>query len=88
MAFNIKTDEKKYCTLPSKGIMSACSKRYITVTLLAQEKAPPNMRCLDVFIVQGTRVNEGFTSEEITEDFLKKATTVDEVTLPIVYVAG
>ena len=46
------------------------------------------MRCLDVFIVQGTRVNEGFTSEEITEDFLKKATTVDEVTLPIVYVAG
>ena len=38
-------------------------------------------------IVQATRVSEGFSCNKITEDFLKKAGAMDEVVLPIVYVA-
>lgn len=87
IAFNIETNKKKYHTQPIKGIMPPFSKFYIVVTLRAQEKAPPNMQCLDTFIVQSSRVSEDFTSLEITRDFLKKAKEVTEVILPITYVA-
>ena len=83
LAFFVKTDQNKYCAKPNKGIMSPCSRCYITIKSQAQEKAP---MCLDMIIVQGTRVTQDFTSDKITEDFLKHATAVDEVTLPIVYV--
>lgn len=83
IAFNIKADQNKYCAQPGKGIMSPCSRCYITITSQAQEKVP---LCLDIFVVQGIRVTRDFTSEQITEDFLKSATGVDEVILPIVYV--
>lgn len=83
LAFFVKTDQNKYCANPNKGIMSPCSRCYITIKSQAQEKAP---MCLDMIIVQGTRVTQDFTSDKITEDFLKHATAVDEVTLPIVYV--
>ncbi|KAM0880225.1 hypothetical protein ACQ4PT_033729 [Festuca glaucescens] len=86
VAFNIRTN-RKYCPRPSKGIILPFSKSYITVTLLAQEKAPPNMQCLDKFIVQSKRVSGDFTAQEITQEFLEKATSVDEVILPISYIA-
>ena len=87
IAFNINTDENKYQAQPKRGILPPCSKCYITLTLRARDEAPPGMKCLDMAIVQATRVPEGFMSEEISEDFLKKASSVDELTLPIVYVA-
>ncbi|KAM0857197.1 hypothetical protein ACQ4PT_048628 [Festuca glaucescens] len=87
IAFNIKVNRKKYRVQPNKGILPPCSKCYITVTLQAQEEAPPGMKCLDMAIIQATRVHAGFTCDEISEDFLKKASSVDEVALPIVYVA-
>ena len=73
--------------------MPACSKRYVSVTLRAQEEAPPNMQCLDMLLVQSVNLSKELASssdEEITEDFFEKVMTekvVDVVTRPIVYVA-
>lgn len=83
IAFSIETDRNKYLAVPNRGILPLGSKCYITLTLLA----PPNMECHDMAIVEATRVAEGFTSDKITPDFLKKVSSVDVVTLPIVYVA-
>jgi hypothetical protein len=90
IAFNIKTDQNKYSIQPNKGTLPPCSRRYITLTSSrAQEMPPlPNMQCFDIFVVQCTRVSKDFTPEDITEDFLTKARAVmDEITLPIVYIA-
>ncbi|CAL4991853.1 unnamed protein product [Urochloa decumbens] len=91
IAFNIKTNNQtKYCTEPNKGIMPPCSKCYVCVTLQAQEEAPPNMQCNDMFTVQSVNVSDDMDSDDITEDFFKRAMVekvVDVVKLPIVYVA-
>ncbi|XP_020196400.1 cysteine-rich receptor-like protein kinase 44 isoform X2 [Aegilops tauschii subsp. strangulata] len=52
------------------------------------EKVPPKMTCHDKAIVQATRVSKGFTSDKITQDFLKKSSAVDVAELPIVYVTS
>ncbi|KAJ1276107.1 hypothetical protein BS78_05G188700 [Paspalum vaginatum] len=89
IAFDIKTNHM-YRTRPSKGVMKPCSKRYISVTLIAQEAAPQNMQSNDVFVVQtASTVSKDMTSDEITEDFFRNAMAkkvVDVVKLPIVYV--
>lgn len=87
IAFNINMHPNKYQAQPNLGILPPCSKCYIILTLRAQNEAPRNMTCHDMAIVQSTIVPEGFTSDKITQDFLKKASSVNEVTLPIVYVA-
>ncbi|CAD6270452.1 unnamed protein product [Miscanthus lutarioriparius] len=71
IAFNIKINRTKYRAQPSKGMMRPCSKRYITVTLLAQEEAL--VQCNDMFIVLGANVNKDLKSDEITEDLFKEA---------------
>ena len=89
IAFNIMTNETRYYAEPNKGIMPPCSKRYISVTLRAQEAAPSDMQCHDVFLVQSVDVSNELTSDEITEDFFGKVMmekVVDVVELPIVYV--
>jgi len=90
-AFTIKTNHTKYRTQPSKGVMPPCSKRYISVTMVAQDEAPQNMQCNDMFLVQTACVGEDLTSDEmITEDLFEAAKlekVVDVVKLPIVYVA-
>jgi hypothetical protein len=87
IAFNINTGINKYLAQPNKGILAPCSKCYITITLLAQEEAPPNMQCHDVLVLQSKKVNEHFTSEEIIQDLFVQASIVDEVILPIVYIS-
>ncbi|KAJ1268755.1 hypothetical protein BS78_07G159200 [Paspalum vaginatum] len=84
IAFSIEINPNKYRTHPYKGIMPPCTMCYITITSPAQEKAPLLCR-EDVFIVQSTRVNQDFTAEQITEDFLAAAVD-DELILPIVFV--
>ena len=69
--------------------MPPCSKRYVSVTLRAQEEAPPNMQCHDMLLVQSVNVSEGLTSDNVTEDFFKQVMVekvVDVVKLPIVYI--
>jgi len=83
IAFSINTDRNKYLAVPNSGILPLGSKCYIALTL----RAPPNTECHDMAIVEATRVAKGFTSDEITPGFLKKASSVDVVKLPIVYVA-
>ncbi|CAM0958901.1 unnamed protein product [Alopecurus aequalis] len=63
VAFHVITNQAKYSTQPTKGIMAPCSKRYISVTLRVEGEAPPNMQCNDMLLVQSSRVNEGHTSE-------------------------
>lgn len=66
-------------------MMRPCSKRYIAVTLLAQEEAL--VQGNDMFIVLGANVNKDLKSDEITEDLFKEAMkgkVVDVVKLPIV----
>nr|QXO36665.1 cysteine-rich receptor-like kinase [Triticum aestivum] len=87
IAFTINIDVNKYCAQPSKGILAPCSKCYITITLRPQEEAPLNMQCVDVLVMQGIRVSEHFTSDEITQDIHANAGAVDEVILPIAYIA-
>ena len=86
IAFNISIDPNKYRAKPNKGILAPWSNYYIILTLRAQTKAPPNMVCHDMAVLQSTRVPEGFTSEEISQDFLKEARAVDVEMLRIVYV--
>ncbi|XP_066356732.1 cysteine-rich receptor-like protein kinase 44 isoform X2 [Miscanthus floridulus] len=89
IAFNIKTNRTKYYAEPNIGIMPPCSKRYISVTLRAQEAAPTNMQCHDMLLVQSVNVSEGLPSDNVTEDFFKQVMVekvVDAVKLPIVYI--
>lgn len=44
------------------------------------------MQCFDMLSVQGVRVSDHFTSDEITQDFLENVSAMDEVILPIAYV--
>ncbi|CAM0958593.1 unnamed protein product [Alopecurus aequalis] len=88
IAFIIKTNKMKYIARPSNGTMPPYSNRHITLTLRAQEKEPPYMRCQDMVIVQSTRLGMD-SGDEITDEFFEKAVpsmVVDEVKLPIVYV--
>ncbi|KAJ1272749.1 hypothetical protein BS78_06G226600 [Paspalum vaginatum] len=90
VAFDIKADQTKYCARPSRGTLPPCSRCYVTVTLRAQEKAPPNMQCHDVLVVRGTRVSQGSTPDHVAADLFQVSeegtAAVDEVTLPIVFV--
>ncbi|XP_020196399.1 cysteine-rich receptor-like protein kinase 44 isoform X1 [Aegilops tauschii subsp. strangulata] len=88
VAFNINTDPNKCRAQPNRGILAPLSNCYIILTLQAQEKVPPKMTCHDKAIVQATRVSKGFTSDKITQDFLKKSSAVDVAELPIVYVTS
>lgn len=48
IAFNILINKNKYSVRPSQGSILPCSRRYVVVTLSAQEAAPPYMRCVRV----------------------------------------
>ncbi|XBI42706.1 hypothetical protein VPH35_107560 [Triticum aestivum] len=87
IAFNIKTNKRKYCAQPNTGVMAPCSKRYVSVTLKAQVEAPLRMQCDDMFVVQSARVNEDLKFDKIPDEFLDEG-KVDTVKLPIVYVGA
>lgn len=83
VAFRVITNQAKYLTHPTKGILAPCSKRYVTVTLRAQDAAPPNMRCDDMFLVQNAPVSDG-----VAEDEAMAGPAAGMVRLPIVYVGA
>ncbi|XP_062201772.1 cysteine-rich receptor-like protein kinase 44 [Phragmites australis] len=90
IAFNTKMNREKYYAQPDKGTVPPWSKRYIIVTMRAQENTPPDMQCNDMFLVQSRRLSkEDLTPDNIAEHFTRlmgKAVVVDEEKLPIVYV--
>ena len=88
IAFNIKINQHKYRVRPSQGTMPPCSRRYVVVTLSAQEAAPPCMRCEDMLLVQSIGVSQDLGEIKYQELFETAMANqvVDVVKLPIAYV--
>jgi hypothetical protein len=90
IAFYTNTNKLKYQAQPEKGIMPPCSKLFIILTMRAQEHAPPDMQCNDVFLVHSTTMS----TEDLMDDTIIKRfgnmtlmdKVADEERLPIVYV--
>ena len=88
IAFNIEINPNKYCARPSQGTMPPCSRRYVVVTLSAQEAAPQYMRCEDMLLVQSTSITQDLGEINYQElfDVARADKVVDVVHLPIAYV--
>ncbi|KAF7005729.1 hypothetical protein CFC21_020833 [Triticum aestivum] len=88
IAFNIEINPNKYRARPSQGTMPPCSRRYVVVTLSAQEAVPPYMRCEDMLLVQSTNITQDLGEMNYQKLFETAMTNkgVDVVQLPIVYV--
>ena len=88
IAFNIEINPNKYSVRPSQGTMPPCSRRYVVVTLSAQEAAPPCMRCEDMLLVQSIGVSQDLGEIKYQELFETAMANqvVDVVKLPIAYV--
>ena len=91
VTFAVKANQSKYRTVPGRGVMPPCSKRYVVATLQAAQGSPPaaSMECDDLFIVRSVTVvtSDGGSSsmaDNVAEDCLEKGMggTVDEVRLP------
>lgn len=65
--FRVKANQSKYFTRPDKGVMPPWSKRYVVATARAQEHAPPDMQCIDMFVVQSTTAPDVITPSSSTE---------------------
>jgi len=94
VAFTALANQSRYRTVPGRGVMPPWSKLYVVATLQAQGSPPANMRCDDLFVVQSAMVigrREG--SAAIVDDDVVEGLenmmgeAVEEVRLPIVYVA-
>ena len=88
IAFNIEINPNKYSVRPSQGTMPPCSRRYVVVTLSAQEAAPPYMRCEDMLLVQSANITQDLGEMNYQKLFEAAMANkgVDVVKLPIVYV--
>lgn len=87
IAFNIQaTSPLKYHIEPKKGIILPRSKYSVKITLESQEKAPRSMKYAYAFILQSTKVTDGFVVEDITAEIYNERTgnVVDEVNLDVV----
>lgn len=93
VAFNIKTvSELNYLAQPNKGIVLPQSKNIVKITLQTTQGRTTlrSMPRANEFIVQSTKVVDGLTDEEITEDMFndEAGRVVDEVNLTVVYDDG
>lgn len=92
IAFDVKINPSKYRVQPSRGTMPPCSRCYIVVTMEAQAKAPPNMWCPEMLLVQSTGITQQQASDLDGIDYHELFDTamaervLDVVKLPIVYV--
>ncbi|GMI80553.1 hypothetical protein like AT4G00170 [Hibiscus trionum] len=66
------TNPNKYGVIPNLGILKPNSICDITATMLAQSVAPPDLRCKDMFQIQGTMVHRGTAEEDITSNTFSK----------------
>ncbi|XP_031736065.1 vesicle-associated protein 2-1-like [Cucumis sativus] len=57
VAFKVKTTNvQKYYVRPNLGIINPLSNCEVTITMQAQQMAPPDMKCKDKFLIQSTIV--------------------------------
>ncbi|KAK2379347.1 vesicle-associated protein 1-2 [Trifolium repens] len=90
MAFRVNTtNPKKYNIMPNIGDVKPRSSCDIKVIMQAQEEAPPNLQCKDLFVIQTIFVKPGATTKDITPKMFEKNSgyKVIELTLQVVYVA-
>ncbi|WJX49395.1 hypothetical protein P8452_35836 [Trifolium repens] len=90
MAFRVNTtNPKKYNIMPNIGDVKPRSSCDIKVIMQAQEEAPPNLQCKDLFVIQTIFVKPGATTKDITPKMFKNKSgyEVDECKLRVVYVA-
>ncbi|XAR54701.1 hypothetical protein NMG60_11029958 [Bertholletia excelsa] len=67
VAFKVKTTSpKKYCVQPNTGIVKPNSSADFIIKMEAQKLAPPDMICLDKFLVQRRVVPAGTAAKDIT----------------------
>ncbi|GAU25694.1 hypothetical protein TSUD_266210, partial [Trifolium subterraneum] len=89
VAFKVKTtNPKKYFVRPNIGVVLPRSTCDITVTMQGQKEAPPNMQCIDKFLIQSVVANPGATTKDITPKMFKKefGDEVEECKFKVVYV--
>ncbi|CAN6548159.1 unnamed protein product [Malus baccata var. baccata] len=73
VAFKVKTTSpKKYCVRPNAGIVKPNTTCDFTVTMQAQNVAPPDLLCKDKFLIQSTVIPFGTTEQEITSQMFSK----------------
>ncbi|XP_058082276.1 vesicle-associated protein 2-2-like isoform X2 [Magnolia sinica] len=73
VAFKVKTTSpKKYSVRPNTGIVLPKSTCDFTVTMQAQQAAPPDIQCRDKFLIQSMVVPFGTTVEDITSSLFTK----------------
>ncbi|XP_038708762.1 vesicle-associated protein 1-3-like isoform X2 [Tripterygium wilfordii] len=89
VAFKVKTtNPKKYWVRPNSGIVLPGSSSNVTVTMLAQKEAPPDMQCKDKFLLQSVVTQDGVTTKDITPEMFNKeeGKVVEEIRLRVVYI--
>ncbi|XP_068326967.1 vesicle-associated protein 2-2-like isoform X2 [Pyrus communis] len=90
VAFKVKTTSpKKYCVRPNAGIVKPKTTCDFTVTMQAQNVAPPDLLCKDKFLIQSTVIPFGTTEEEITSQMFSKDSSryVEERRLKVVLIS-
>ncbi|XP_045832896.1 vesicle-associated protein 1-1-like [Trifolium pratense] len=90
MAFRVMgSNPKKYSVSSNIGAVSPKSTYDIKVTMQAQEEAPPNMQCKDIFVFKTIFVKPGATRKHITPEMFEKNSgyEVKELIVRVVYVA-
>lgn len=89
VAFKVKTtNPKKYCVRPNAGIILSGTTCDVTVTMQAQQEAPPDLQCKDKFLLQSVVVEHGTATKDITAEMFYKAPdrVVEEFKLKVVYI--
>lgn len=89
VAFKVKTtNPKKYCVRPNAGIILPGTTCDVTVTMQAQQEAPPDLQCKDKFLLQSVVVEHGTATKDITAEMFYKAPdrVVEEFKLKVVYI--
>ncbi|KAH0456768.1 hypothetical protein IEQ34_014675 [Dendrobium chrysotoxum] len=89
VAFKVKTTSpKKYFVRPNASVVQPWDSCTITVTLQAQKEYPPDMQCMDKFLLQSTKVQPSIDIDEIPPDtFIKDGEKViEECKLRVVYI--
>ncbi|KAM0840935.1 hypothetical protein ACQ4PT_059336 [Festuca glaucescens] len=84
-AFEAQKMSHLYCNIePQAGIVPPHSKYGVDITLQPRDEAPERA---NKFVVRSTRVNNGFTTEDITPATFNKdkGNVVDEVKLNVVF---
>ncbi|XP_028549839.1 vesicle-associated protein 2-1 [Dendrobium catenatum] len=90
VAFKVKTTSpKKYFVRPNASVVQPWDSCTITVTLQAQKEYPPDMQCMDKFLLQSTKVQPSIDIDEIPPDtFIKDGEKViEECKLRVVYIS-